>query len=193
MRFRTVLGSVVLLLVTYSAADADNMSLGVVSYDSIVAGVADQFTISNLTGPFGLIPDFPVLTSVVFQAAELKLFGPSAPASPIALGDIGPGFGAATTGLFADSSQFTSAVFTATLSVTGLSIAGGGSETVDSSISATLAPSSGLYLQAGIDAAVIEASPVSPVPDPSSVVLLMTAIVLGSVFRSGARRRVCHK
>lgn len=193
MRLQKALCSICLVMAAWSAAKADTMSLGIISYDSIIAGVSDQFTISNLTGTSDLPPDFPIITNVTFLSAELQLFGPSATAPPIGLGVINPGFAAAATGLFADSSQFTSAVFTATLSVTGLSIDGGGSETVDSSISAVLMPSSGPYLQAGIDTAVIEAAPMAAVPDPSSVVLFMTAIVFSALFYSGARRRVCPK
>ena len=163
------------------------MSLGILSFDGVVGSTSDQFTILNLTGASELPLDFPVTTAVIFQNAKLALLGPDAPASPILLGDIDASGGAA--GLFADGSRFTSAVFTATLNATTLSVDGGGTETVDSSITTTLLPSSGLFLVAGADLAVIEAAPPSSVPEPSAFVLLVSlaGIVALSTW---VRRRV---
>lgn len=177
----------VLLLAGCLPASADPMTLGSLSFDSIIAGISDQFTISNLSG-IDLPPDLPVITTVTFQNAELALFGPSIPASPILLGDIIPGTFAS--GLISDASQITSAVFTATLSETILSLDGGGTETVDSSITATLLPSSGLYLVAGTDSTVIEATaPTTALPEPSTSAMAVSLIGLAALM-SLIRRRV---
>ena len=177
----------VLILAACLAASADSMSLGILSFDLPLGSTSDQFTITNLTGASELPPDFPVTTALIFQNAKLALFGPDAPASPILLGDIDAS--GKVSGLFADGSRFTSAVFTATLSATTLSVDGGGTETVDSSITTTLSPLSGLFLVAGADFTVIEAAPPSSVPEPSAFVLLVSlaGIVALSTW---VRRRV---
>lgn len=184
-----ILRTAALLIAACLPASADPMSLGILSFDSILPGVSDQFTISNMSGLFDLPSDFPVTTAVTFQNAQLTLFGPSAPVSPILLGDIGPG--AAATGLFSDASQFTSAVFTATLGPTTLSLDGGGAETVDSFITATLLPSSGSLLVADTDLTVIEAAAPAPssVPEPSAFALIVSLAGILAVL-SWRRRRV---
>ena len=177
----------VLLVAGCLPASADPMTLGSLSFDSIIVGISDQFTISNFSG-IDLPPDLPVITSVTFQNAELALFGPSIPASPILLGDIIPGMSAS--GLISDASQITSAVFTATLSETILSLDGGGTETVDSLITATLSPSSGLYLLAGTDSTVIEATaPTTALAEPSTSAIAVSLIGLAALM-SLIRRRV---
>ena len=188
---RVVIKAALCLLVLFLGvcppASADVMSLGILSYDSVIAGINDQFTISNFTGASDLPPDFPVVTAVTFQNTTLKLFGPSGPLT-ILLGDIGPGSG--TTGLFADSDQFTSAVLTATLIPTTLSLDGGGTETVDASVTATLIPSSGSFLTADSDLVVIEAGSPSttPVPEPSGLGFFMGLAVMSGLLRVAIRR-----
>jgi len=174
-----------------TAAKADLISLGVLSYDTFIPGGlgspgVDAFNIANFTGPFNLPPDFPVTDNLTLQGATLTLFQNGQTPQVLMLGDIGPGFLLDSFGnpvvQVPDNELFTSAEFTATLSVTQFALASGGSFVANSAaIDALLLPSSGPSLTADVDQTLIEAAgafPTVTTPEPAGVVLLLSILVL---------------
>ena len=158
------------------------LSLDVLIPDAPGSPGVNTFTIGNLTGDpsaggFAVPPTFPVTTFLTFQNSSLVLvFGGSS--QTFLLGDIGPGFFSSNALEFADTEDFSSATFSATLDATSLQLDGGGSFTASSAlISASLLPSSGDSLVAGTDIVYINVSnEVSAVPEPESYLLLGTML-----------------
>ena len=61
----------------------DAIALGVLSFDQLIPSAGGSpgingFTISNLSGPFALPPDLPVITSLTFNSAVLTQLTPPA-------------------------------------------------------------------------------------------------------------------
>ncbi len=174
------------------AAHADIINVGALAYDTFIPpgngspGV-DAFDLANLTGAFGLPPDFPVVDDLTFQNAELLITSLNQPAQTIPLGDLGPGFlldgsGNPVVQVPADQA-FTSAEFMATLAPASFALSDGTTWTADSvSIDVLLLPASGPTLIADTDQIPIalSASPAST-PEPASSALLLAA-ALGLVF-----------
>lgn len=185
------------LLLSPTAAEA--VPVGVLSFDNLipadlVSGVpgVNGYVISNLTGDpltggASNPPAFPVLTALTFMSSTLTLDPFGGP--PIALGDIGPGpFLDLVTSLppdqllFPDTTGFSSAAFTGTLSDTVFLLADGTTFVAASSqISATLLPSTpggqlfaGLGAGLGSDFVVIDVPGTAgaAVPEPGSLLLL---------------------
>jgi hypothetical protein len=96
----------------------------------------------------------------------------------VPLGDIGPGLLLDPGGnplpvlQFPDTINFTSAIFTATLTPTIFVLSGGNAFVAEPTIFVTLSPLSGSLIVAGIDSAVIVAQPASTVPEPGTVILI---------------------
>jgi hypothetical protein len=171
---------------------ASLINLGVVSYDVLIPSSAefpgvDILDISNLTGDlstggFALPPDFPSLSSVIFRNSTLTLFTGSSH-QVILLGDIGPGFFSSDALQFADTVAFSSAAFAATLDPTCLLVSDGTTFVATSSlINVALTPSSGPFLEAGRDFALIT---VANVPEPASWLLVASGCV--AVWRRARR------
>jgi len=168
---------------------ANVVDVGVLSFDQFLPAVqsspgVNAFNIANFTGSvFSLPPSFPVIDDLTFLGANLQLFPQTGPAVTLSLGDIGPGFLLDAFGnpvvQVPDNEQFTGAEFTAKLSPTSFSLAGGGFfNATSSSIDVVLQPSSGNTLVAGTDFALITvAGSVSAIPEPGNLLLLATVIV----------------
>ncbi len=175
------LGFVVVLaaMVMFSAAFgfADTM-VGTLAFEQIFAAQQDVpgingFVITNNTGSFALPPDFPETTAVTFTNVVLTLNQGNGSSSVFNIGSIAPGAYVDGTGVtpfrYADLLSFSSATISGDFSgITG-------------SFFANLLPGSGNSLVAHSDWVAIYAksstSPLdpSPVPEPSSLVLLGTA------------------
>ena len=174
------------LLFTPQLLSADIINLGFISYDQLVPpgtgpGV-NAFDISNFTGDplgggFALPPDFPVYTFLTFTNASLTLNDGSP--MMIDLGAIAPGPLTPPAELqFPDTTSFSSAVFSATLSQTSLLLSDGTTFITDSpTITATILPASGPSLSPGDFAVISTTGSVSTVPEPSSFALIGTAVL----------------
>jgi hypothetical protein len=182
-----VFGCVALVL-SCSAARADSVNLGVLSYDTFIPSSAggpgiDALDLSNLTGVFNLPSDFLVSDNLTFLNAVLTVTPSGQAAEVFDLGDIGPGFLLDTSGnpvvQLASDELVTSAELTATLSSTSFLLSDGTTFVADSTaIDVTLGPSSGQTLTADVDQAVISVSggaPISSVPEPTGSALLLAA------------------
>jgi hypothetical protein len=167
---------------------ADDVPIGYISYDMYQPGL-DSFSIYNFTGDAALPPDFNVVTPLNILNATLVLTGPSASASPISLGTIGPGpllddMGNPLLSLQFDSlSTFTSATLMGTLDTTNVLMADNTTSQLNPNIFFTLYPSSGNSLQAGVDFGIIYAGvPVVGVPEPSVFLLILSGFAAFLVF-----------
>ncbi len=173
---------------TPAAAFCSTLNIGLISFDVLIPGDINTpgvnvFNISNFTGDpgsggFALPPDFPAFDSLIFLSASLTLTGGASPLV-IPLGDLGPGAFSPTDPLqFADTSLFTGAIFTATLSQTSFLLFGGSTFVAASStITAELLPSSAPSLVAGTDLAVVTVSDAN-VPEPSTALLLVSTLAI---------------
>jgi hypothetical protein len=153
------------------------VSLGHLSFDTLIPGTPDSpgvnvFTIGNLTGdPLSggnaVPPSFPVLSTLTFTNSSLVLISEGT-SQTIDLGDIGPGFFEPSILEFPESTSFFSAIFSATLDATTFDLDGGATFGASSAqITATLLPSGGNTLSAGVDFTLITASDqAGSVPEP---------------------------
>jgi hypothetical protein len=145
-------------------ARADSLQLGVFSFDPLIPGLIDAFSVNNSTGAFS-IPGFDVLDNVTFKGATLDLNGAPGPS----LGDLTPGISQ-----FAvlDSDVYSMAAFQAVLSTTLFTLSDGTHFQADSNtVRTTISPSFGGYLTPGVDFAPIKISGsfvITSVPEPPS-------------------------
>lgn len=174
--------------------------LGFISYDSFIPGPGgvNAFGINNLTGDpatgeSAFPPDFPVMDPLTFLGGTWTLTLENGTNQVISLGDIGPGPLLDASGdplaalQFADSTNFLSATFTATLSQTSFLLSDGSLFAADSSVvSVSLLPSSlESFLTAG-SFAVIDAAPAS-VPEPATLILFGSGVAGLWAWRRKAR------
>jgi hypothetical protein len=98
----------------------------------------------------------------------------------MALGDIGLGFFSPPSLEFADTIEFSSARFTASLDSPDFLLSGGSTFTANSLlIDVLLSPAAGNALAPGIDVTLITVSDaVTPIPEPASWILLVSAGVI---------------
>ena len=173
------------------------INVGLISFDNLIPGApgapgVNVFSINNFTGNpgsggFAVPPDFPIFTSVILQNVSLTLAGSAGP-SFIPLSDLGPGSYTPNEFKFPETTTFSSAIFTATLNTTVLSLSDGTVFSASSStVVATLLPSSGLSLGPGVDFVLVQISGTSSVPEPSGLSLFAAA--LGVVWCLRLRRR----
>jgi PEP-CTERM motif len=196
---KTLAAIVVALIVSAPRiASATSIAVGVVSFDTFVAGPdgTNAFFVSNLTGDpgaggFALPPDFPIAALLVFDSPLLQFSGPAG--SPFDFGGVGlaPGGHDPDPQIqFSDAVSLLSARFTATLSQPIFQLTDGrffaaASTTIDALVvnpGGALAP--GDYVVLAIDAD--EVSPTA-VPEPASLALAVTG--LAGIWRARRRRR----
>jgi hypothetical protein len=197
VRFSSLVAALLLALIILPGSALADITVGFISFDNLIPGApgspgVNAFNIANFSGDpaaggDALPPTFPILTPVTFLNSSLALTSDGATVN-LALGDIGPGFFSSGLLEFPDTQIFTSAIFSATLDVTTFQLAGGGAFTADSDLLVTsLLPSAGGALTAGTDFALIEVSPAaSTVPEPSSLIPLVTLMFLFWPYRSKA-------
>jgi len=185
-RFVLVLG---FLTIATSAAMADSVTVGVVSFDVVNPGATNAFTVYNLTGPFSLFPDFPVADPLTFTGISLTLTE-SGSSTPFLLPDAGPG---SEQLLVLNTDSFTQAAFQANLNQSIFALGDGTIFQASSGVvTATLLPSSGNDLTPGVDFAylTVSGSPVTiPIPEPSTLLLLLAATPCVLGLRKILRRR----
>ena len=185
---RALLG-LLLLLMGSAAARADSLNVGVLSFDVLIPGAIDAFTVNNSTEAFKLPPDFPVSSALTFSSPTLTLTESGTPGST-SLADIGPG---PFQQFVLDSANFSEAEFTAQLSQTLFALADGTSfQASSNTLTATLLPSSGPFLTPGVDSVLLTVSGsvvATPVPEPSSWLLFAGAAPWFILFRGVIRRR----
>jgi hypothetical protein len=167
------------------------LNIGDISWDITFPGNSGTFDIANFTGADELAPDFPVATPVHLSSLSLLVHFSNGSATT---------FGSSYFTLAADGLSFDgnpiaiggtnpkpiSATLTGFFSPTTLNVTGSGTQTIDSSLSATILPSSGTTLADG-DLALLVAGPpgvvVSGAPEPSSALLLIAGTLLLAAAR----------
>jgi hypothetical protein len=143
----SLLAAATLVSLTCAPLSADTIGLGVFSFNTLIPGApgspgVNDFAIDNFTGSSALPPDFPATDALTFMNSAVVLTMQGGSQQTVSLGDLGPGSVTPTALQFSATTNFTSAVFTATLSPTIFAISGGGSFQASSSqISAILSPS----------------------------------------------------
>ncbi len=173
---------------------AASIPLGSLSYDTFIGPGSGSpgitaFNLSNLTGIFGLPPDFPVSDPVTLYSATLTLTLSDLSQQVISFGDIGPGFvldsGGNPVVQVPGDSLFTSALFNASLSTTTIALFDGTTFLADSgTVQLLLTPSSGLTLAADADAANIQVSGtvLTTVPEPGTNAVLLLSLSALFIF-----------
>jgi hypothetical protein len=183
------------LLLVPASTEAIPIPIGVVAFDTFISGPGgtSAFFVSNLTGDpalggNALPPDFPVLTSLTFDEANLAWQGP--PGSPYQFGSITPGNVDPSPALqFPASSVFTSATFSAVLSSSMFRLADGRMFLAPSAnVFAILAGSSSGLLPGDFAVLSVEADEVS-VPEPPTMLLLAFVLAGWAVRRTLDSRR----
>lgn len=194
-RMRQVLFVLCVLGSFCAIASADEIGVGVLSYDAI-SSTQDQFDITNLTGSAALPPTAPITSELTFTVASLVVDLTSGsitlPGSDFTVVDSDGDLDctSAACNLFGDS--ITSVTLTGTLSpTTGLSGLPSGDTGIEAAFTTTLTPGcGGATLSAGCDAAIIDAtgtSGVTPAPEPGTLVLGGIGII-GLLFVARRRR-----
>jgi hypothetical protein len=201
--FRTafVCGFVLASSLISRPASADVISIGMVSFDPYEFGQSNAFSIFNLTGDpviggMAFPPDYPVLTSLTFEDAMLRLVDDAGTVSDVDLSDVGPGLlmdplGAPWPGLTVDAATaFRSATLTATLNASSLLLADGGTFMLASlAIFAELSAAPGFALEPGtfINIDVVGDRVPAPVPEPGTLSLLLVGGLFGAARLRAAR------
>ncbi len=158
------------------------IDLGFISFDTLIPGAAgapgvvvfsiNNFTGNPLNGGFALPPDFPAISSLIFQSSMLSMSDANTTQSFL-LGDLAPGSFTPTNLEFPDTARFTSATFSAILNLTTISLSNGTTFQAGSRLFSTaITPSSGPFLVPGVDSALIG---IADVPEPATVYLVVLA------------------
>jgi len=176
---------------------AATIPVGFVTWDVTFPGNAGSFDITNQTGPnASVFPDttFPITTklnlsslslSVTFSDATTTVFG----ASYFTLAADGESFDGNSIAIGGKNPLPTSATLTGTFSPLLVTLNSGGTQSIGSSFSATISPSSGPTLSDG-DLAIINAT-TGVVPEPRGTGML---VLIGLVVLAFCRRKtVVHQ
>jgi RHS repeat-associated protein len=187
--------AIVLMVSSSVVAWANSVPIGILSYDVVtpMAGGPpgiNALNLIDLTDAFSLPPDFPVSSTVVFMNATLWVTADAGPPESISLGDVMPGPLLNVSGNplialeFPSTTQISSVAFTATMSLTDLELATGSAFTADPTVTATLLPSSGSFLNAG-DVVPVMAQPAgaSTTPELPTGKLMFAALFLAAMIR----------
>lgn len=166
------------------AASAEEIPVGYVSYDVTTPGSSAQFDITNETGPNSSPfpdPSFPITTSVNLSSLSLTVdFSNGSTvtegSSYFTLNADGLSYSGNPIGIGGTNPQPTSATLTGSFSPTTITLNDGSTETIESTFSASISPSSPPDLADG-DLAVIYATTTAlTTPEPGSWLLLGTLI-----------------
>jgi len=178
---------------------AATLPVGFVIWDVPFPGNAGSFDISNQTGPnASVFPDttFPITTelslsglslSVNFSDGSSKVFG----SSYFTLSADGESFNGNSIAIGGTNPLPTMATLTGTLSPLLVTLNSGGTQSIDSSFSSTILPSTGKTLS-DADLAIIYASPggaVVPEPRGTWMVVLIGLVAL-AIYR---RKAIAHQ
>jgi hypothetical protein len=193
-RARRILGPSALVLTAFLAPTAARASamLGVISYNALIPGAprspgVNDFEIDNFTGGFVLPPDFPVTSSLAFQNSSLLLTLQGGTQSTILLGDLTPGVYTPDALQFSAATGFSSALFTATLDQTSLSVPGGPPLQASSALlSVELTPSSGPALVQDSDFTFITVA-TTPLTTPEPNFAPFGILVSGAILALSSR------
>lgn len=169
-----------------SSAAAVSIDLGAFSFDTLNPGTAqspgqNQFTIYNFTGTNGLAPDFPVADDLTFLNITISMGG-----SPVMVSDLAPGSEQPSALTFLDTTEFTSATFSATLSASSFLLADGSTvQLASTTVTGTILPSQGNDLMPDVDLALLSVDgTLVDAPEPSSVAFVVLGL-FGVVFSGG--------
>lgn len=175
----------------------DIVYVGTFSYNTFIPGSPDSagvnsFGVANLTGDpssggFALPPDFPVSTMLRFLDSRLSVVMDGM-TEEFLLGDIDPGFFDSSLLYFPETTQVSSARFTARLSSLTFGLSDGSPFRADSDLlDVILSPSGGDGLRPDFDSRLIDVSG-AVVPEPSQMVPLALMFTALSVFALKRKR-----
>jgi len=182
---KAISGLVPILFLLASGASrelrAEFIAVGLIGFDVQVPPEGQQLgvnviNISNFTGSAFLPPDFPITTALSLNNLSLTILTPGG-SQFLALGNLAPGDLPSTPSLqFASNFLINSVTLQATLSQTAFQSNGLDYAASSSTLLYVLLPSSGDFLQAGIDFGIfdINASPTA-IPEPSTISLTLLA------------------
>lgn len=194
-----VLGCVVMVLAI--VAFAGEIPLGFVSYNVNIPESVATFDITNQTGPnASVFPDttFPVTTSVNLSGLALTVdfsngssmsFG----SSYFTLSLDGLSFNGNTIPIGGANPQPDKAILTGTFSPTTITLNDGSTETIDTSFSATILPSSPPNLADGDFALINASTTTSVVPEPNFGVLLGVGVLVLFLHRGFKSKGIFQK
>src|SRR5262245_107611 len=177
-----LLAAIVMIIALAYPSAASAVPVGILSFDTLIPGPdgVNAFNIANMTGSFGLPPDFPVVDSLTFVDADLTATYADGTTTLVDLGNIDPGFADNGSLLFPDTANFLSATLTFTLSSLQFLLADGSMfEAASSLVTVSLLPSGGSFLAPG-DFVLIDVAeaPVTTVPEPSTALLFGSGLLL---------------
>jgi hypothetical protein len=184
----------VLILCGPRSVSAAPISVGVISFDTFIAGPdgSNAFFIANLTGDpalggFALPSEFPVASFLSFDSPTLSWVGASGSPYDFGGASIGPGSLDPTPAIqFSDTLTLLSATFSATLSDSFFQLTDGRFfEASSRAMTFTLSGAGGGALVPG-DFAILsidanEVTTTSPIPEPGSLILLSSGLLMGAI------------
>ncbi len=170
--------------------------IGLVSIDVTTPPATAQFDVSNLSGANALPPDFAVITPVSLSSLLLKLTFVGSPPQTLDQSQ----FMLNTDGLSytgkdhfdLDSNPITAATLTGTFSATTITLSNGTTVRVSPMFSATIVDASGKLKDQ--DFAIIDAtSTTSATPEPGSLLLISSGVLVLLIFCLIRRERQCPR
>jgi hypothetical protein len=181
-------------------ARAADVYIGTFSFDVVIAGSqnvpgVNAFTISNYTGDpgaggFALPPDFLVFTALTFQNVVVTLVSGGTP-QVYHLTDIAGGPFSPSSLQFVDTVSFDYATIGFSLDQTSLTLSDSSVFAATPTVTATLLPSNGSFLQPGTDFVILAAN--SQAPEPATWPLSLFALLLPLIRLLAKSRLVAIK